>query len=300
MHTSHLTICWKNKTHHSLISPCLSCAVLCFTLCKVNEKNAWNQKRQGSAIWIADVLGWSLGCLVMLGESQHLHRFPECHKPRGGARLHGSHTQSTEDWKQQALALLCFGNSPLWSHQHLKTREMTGSRAESSPALHPLHTGTQPPGGLGRGQSNLSTSFVLRVWQVTHPIYSTTWTHRSRMSELLSRMFTLLPSWMLPKSYQKTSISCSCGCSTESERPGKTSALQKNFSHPEHRDPSLSVFISCFVLLKARGFSAAAELPELGLVRIFSPPFWGEVEQSIFHSCQMYICKTLAFIRQKS
>lgn len=77
------------------------------------NKKYLKSEKTGSAIWIADVLGWSLGCLVMQGESQHLHRFPECHKPTGGPWLHVTDdTHTTQDWEQLALALLCFGNSP--------------------------------------------------------------------------------------------------------------------------------------------------------------------------------------------
>lgn len=280
------------------------CAVLCFTLCKVNEEKCLKSEKTGSAVWVADVLGWSLGCLVMQGESQHLQRFPECPKPAGGPWLHVTDPMhTTQDWKQQAHALLCCGNSPLWSHQHLKTRQMAESRAGSSPALHPLYTGTQPAEGPGRGQSNLSTWFVLRAWRVTRLVTA----HRTQRRDWGSSWAECSPHYpaecfqRVTRKYQSPVFLGTCPCST-----GKTSALQKNFS-AQHRTSSpscslrkqslarvwlpsatqstqihLYLCLSRFVLLKASVFSAAAELSELGLVRHFFFPFLGEKLNKVF------------------
>lgn len=91
------------------------------------------------------------------------------------------------------------------------------------------------------------------------------------------------------RKYQSSVLLGTCQCSTESWRPGiyfeilqpprsisKPGQDLTDISHPEHREPSLSVFITRFVLLKASVFSASAELSELGLVRLFFfSPFLG-------------------------
>lgn len=147
-------------------------AVLCFTLCKLNEKKCMKSEKTGSAIWIADILGWSLGWPVMAGRVPTFAQVPWVSQTqrRSMAACHRSHAHNTQRTGSSrrlpcsALAIL----PSLWSHQHLKTRQMAESRAESSPALHPVYTGTQPPEGLGRGHSNCSTSLVLRVCRVPH------------------------------------------------------------------------------------------------------------------------------------
>lgn len=121
-------------------------------------------------------------------------------------------TQHTEDWKQQALALLCFGNSPFTLITSTSKNQANGRiQGRTLPCfascLH-RHTATWRA-----WQGALKPQHIVGAACLSSASsrYAINCKHRSRLNEFLSRMSTLLPSWMLPKSYQEIPIFCAPG-----------------------------------------------------------------------------------------
>lgn len=138
-------------------------------------------------------------------------------------------------------------------------------------ALHPLYPGVN--NHLKCMEGGKIKPHIICPEASNSPHYSVNQKHRTRLKEFLSRMATLLLSWMVPNCTRKHHLPYSWEHAHAAPRvegqgrfqPSRSiSAIQRlahksgwalaAVSQTEHRDPCLSLFITHCVLLKASAF----------------------------------------------
>lgn len=187
------------------------CHPLLYSVQGKGKKNAQNEKRQ---VQLGTLMSW-----MEFGLPCDAGRVPTTTNPEDAmAACYRSHT--TQRTGAAALASLCFGNSQLWSYQHLQTRQMAEPRA-GSPLFCILSAQAHSPWRAWQGHSNHSTAFVLCAWRGAQLTADHTG-HTETLRELLSRISALLPAECFLRVTRKYQSPLFLGmCSMESWRPGR-------------------------------------------------------------------------------